>query len=201
MASPVAAPGPAPALQPAPKTVVLQPIVIQLTSDKHELPWQAGWVLPVIPFGLTIFGWFLLAKQADRRERRKDIRDLIDDVRDRLSQIEQRTAEYTHAKQTDAKVTVLAAQIKADIQAIPQLINGLIKAGLPFKRWDLLGALRQAATGGDFDTKDRKVGDSGRMMLVGVAATDLSVSLDDVYFDAFPIKLKNRSRKQVAPKP
>ncbi len=193
-----------PVVQPASKTIVLQPIVIQQASKGHELPWQAGWILPVIPFGLTIVGWVLLSRQADRRERRKDIRDLINDVRDRLFQIEQRTAEYAHTKQSDTKVTVLAAQIKADIQAIPQLINGVIKAGLPFKRWDLLGELRQAATGGDFDTKDRKVGDSNRMTLVGIAATNLSVALDDVYFDAFPIKLKDRSRaskKSVAQDP
>lgn len=178
---------------PAPISEAAHPSVVQLScpppAAAPQLPWMVTWVLPFIPLALTIFGWWIVGRQADRRERRKDIRDLIGETRKRVNNVESAVATYCHTSTKDVKSGLLAAQIKAEILALTPLIQSANGAGLKFDRWDLVAALRQQATGGDFETATRQTGVSERALLVATAATDLTVALDDAYFQAFPIKV------------
>lgn len=108
----------------------------------------------VVPAALTVAGWFVVAGQADRREQRKDIREILDDLRSRGGELIDHATGYWLCPDSEDDRR-LATELKADLQAIARLIREAERAGLKFEQTSLMGDLRRAATAGNFEVKNR----------------------------------------------
>lgn len=140
-----------------------------------------------------MIGWKVVSTQTDRRERRKDIRDQITTLNECLGRVSTHLEQYVGTKPRDPGTTALEARIVSEIQLLDMLVGVLVRAGLPFRDYELIVKLRQAATGGDFGTKSRKVGDAERLLGTAAAAADLIDRIETIYFDTFPIDCRNIS--------
>ena len=114
----------------------------------------------ILPAALTIAGWFVVARQAERREFRKEVRDQIRELREGIDEVKGRATEYWLEGER-SKLPALAIALKAELKRLSWLVAGLSQAGLDFDHAQLVVDIRTLATGGDFESKKRKRSDLG----------------------------------------
>ena len=141
-----------------------------------------------IPFGAAVAGWFVASTLQDKRERRKEIRSLIEDTKTLILDSYTLTLEYYSSK-NKSPVNRLSAEIKYKNMMISQYLIIINQAGLPTGGYDNVVRYTQLSTGDCFENaqfKERRNDDKWRADLTA-AAQELAVHLDKRYFDAFQL--------------
>lgn len=145
---------------------------------------------------VTVVGWFFVASMADRREFRKEVREHIKDLRSKCDSVRELTAKYW--VESDGKSAAAnAAALKAAINSLFRQVRILAEVGLSVDD-SLLVAIRQSATGGDFEKKGRrKTGaDSLRLLDAGQSLDDLAEAIDKAFYNRFkPVKPRKLKKK------
>lgn len=146
----------------------------------------------LVPVAATVIGWIVVARQADVRARRQEIRDIIDELRERCDRAVDAADIYWSRGKDAGERTSAAIRLKASFPGISRILNSAVAAGLEFEKWSLLVEMRQAATGGDFDRKAGRprASDRDKILDTSLAAEDLIEAVDGAYFAQFPIKRK-----------
>ncbi len=145
---------------------------------------------PYLPLFLTIVGWWVVSVQNDRRERRKEIRELIKQVEQRVESIVATTTEYYALDGKDPKCAELSAKIRYNISALDPLRKRIKSAGL---ECDVVGEIvifKQSVTGGQFESPSRKKlpGGNANVSESATAGFDLVDKFEKSYFANFPVK-------------
>lgn len=128
-----------------------------------------------------------MARQADRREFRKEVREQIKDLRSTSDQVREKAAEYW-LRSNKNTAPAAAVSLKAELQRLARFANALATAGLAFEGARLLRDVRELATGGDFETKNRvrqMAADSERVSDITGAIEDLLASVDEAFYREF----------------
>lgn len=148
---------------------------------------------PYLPLALTMIGWIIVSRQHDRRERRKEIRDLIKLIETWVDDVLKSATEYYALDGDDPKCQGIAFKMRYGINGIDPLQKRLRSAGLDIKISDELMTFRQAVTGGSFESSVRKKNDANGSIIAEAAASgfELVGKLEETYFAAFPAKMRS----------
>jgi hypothetical protein len=164
----------------------------KLTAHVDPLPKsQIEFFVPYFPLVLTMIGWAVVSSQHNKRERRKEIRDLIRLLEQRVDNILEHASEYYSLDGTDKKCPLLRSKIVSNFTALSQLLARLRSAGL------LLGAdvefisFKQAVTGGQFESQARKKIDASSITTLESATVGFAFvsKIENAYFKSFPVKM------------
>jgi hypothetical protein len=168
-----------------PSVVVIQPQPSNTTLIE-------SWT-PYLPLVLTMIGWIIVSRQHDRRERRKEIRDLIKLIELRVDDVLRNATEYYALDGDDPKCQGVGFKMRYGISGIDPLQKRLRAAGLNVKINDELVVFRQAVTGGSFESSVRKKNDTNGSIMAEAAASgfELVGKLEETYFAAFPAKVRS----------
>lgn len=153
--------------------------------------------LPFLPAIITIIGWYVVAKQTEWRELRKEIREHLGDLRESgASVIALATRYWLGGDAPDAPAA--AIELKAEVARLARISATLNLSGLAIETAELVADVREAATGGSFETKNRPIDsdeDSARLGEVASAVEDLLAAADVAYFEHFQRKSAKRFLK------
>jgi hypothetical protein len=144
---------------------------------------------------VTVFGWYYVAKQADRREFRKETREHVKALQERGQKVLQSATDYW----LSSKVTIAgpaAVALKADVLSLARQVRTINAVGFEIDS-SLTAAIRTAATGGDFEKKGRRTSakDSDRLVDVANAIEDLMLAVDEAFYARFPPMQERRGLK------
>jgi len=135
---------------------------------------------------VTIIGWFVVARQTDRREYRKEVREQVKEVRDRAVSVRSSAAAYW--LNSDKKLAgANSASLKAELLSLSRQVQALRLSGLDFRSEELMAAARGHATGGDFDKRSRvrSEADEERLADIVGAIEDLILAVDAAFYNKF----------------
>jgi hypothetical protein len=163
------------------------PSVVVIQSQPASKSLIDVWT-PYLPLVLTMLGWSIVSRQHDKRERRKEIRDLIKLIEQRVNDVLTNATEYYSLDGKDSKCQAIAFKIRYGISGIDPLQKRLRVAGLDVQISSEISAFRQAVTGGTFDSSARRKSDSNGSVMADAAASgfDLIARLEETYFGKFP---------------
>ena len=123
-------------------------------------PAWANWLVllaqvhgPAIGWAVLFGGWYFLSRDNDRRERRKEVRALLNEIRNSILSVEDQAYEYynTHAQASQK----LARKIKRDLKHLAGMITTLKNLNPNFDLDNLFNQYRQNLTGHDFESAAR----------------------------------------------
>ena len=146
---------------------------------------------------LTVLGWFVVARQADLRERRTVMREYLKEVQLRCQNVHNFNVEYwidNDAKTKDAAAT----NLKFEIQSLARVVRALCAAGASLSYEPLLADIRIGATGGKFEVLGKRITKSEGHAAVhetAFAIEQLLSALDSAYFEQFPIQGQTKIAK------
>jgi hypothetical protein len=138
---------------------------------------------------VTVVGWFIVAKMADARDFRKEVREMVNETKGRAQEVLHAGRRYWLGTEPKSRGT-FAVALKSDIMGLATQIRMLEKFGL-FIDPNLVADVRRSATGGDFEQKSRrrKAADEVRMIELAGAIQDLSFAIDHAFYESFrPVK-------------
>ena len=154
--------------------------------------------MPYLPLVLTMVGWWVVSRQHDKRERRKEVRELIGNVEQRIGEVLDLALEYYALDGSSAKCIGLASKINTKISSVSQLLARLKKAGFDHQSTKQFIAFKQALTGveAEFESAERKKQGSNGQVLNRSTSAGLSLLslIEGTYFAAFPVRIR-RMRK------
>lgn len=117
-------------------------------------PAWATWLVPVaqvlgpaIGWIVLIIGWHVISRGNDRRERRKEVRALLNEIRSAILKVEEEAYEYygLHAQVSQKS----ARNIKRDLKHLAGMITTLSSLDPKFDLDSLFNEYRQNLTGHD----------------------------------------------------
>lgn len=139
---------------------------------------------PAIPWLLVIWGWRVNNRQANEREKRKELRAEIDRIDDLIKEIISAHRNYrTNPPGSPADSEALS--IKIGITRLAQALNRITLqlAGLNLQRQQT--ELFERLTGGDFETANRQPKRHGDQMMqaADIAAADLIDAIERAFLN------------------
>ncbi len=143
----------------------------------------------LLPFIGLVIGWFVVSHFQDIRERRKEIRGLIEEAKELIQEIYSLTLVYYSSKNKSA-INETSSQIKFKLMFLSQYMIVINQAGLKTEGDLEMTNLHKIATGDVFETanfKNRISDDQWRSEL-SLAANELAFLLDKKYFASYKIK-------------
>jgi hypothetical protein len=156
---------------------------------KFEKTW-VDYGTPYLPLLLTIIGWWVVSNQNDRRERRKEIRELIKQVEQRVDTIISTATAYYALDGKDLKCPELAAKMRYNISALEPLRKRIKIAGLECEIVEEIISFKQAVTGGQFESVGRKKHQGGHENMTETATAGFALidKFETAYFTKFPVR-------------
>lgn len=141
-------------------------------------------VKSVIAFGqilVVVVGWVVVSRGNDKREKRKEIRTLLNEIRQMVNQVEVRAIEYYQLTPEDTRD--LAVQLKQQLKQISTLTTTVTKLSSSFELSDQVADLRKKVTGQDFDSATRvpRKGNDTLFGEIAIAAAELIDSMENVF--------------------
>lgn len=148
---------------------------------------------PYFPVIVTILGWWIVSRQNDRRERRKEVRELIKQVEQRVDVVLGLAMEFYGIPGKDQRCAELAAKIRYNLSSLDPLRQRLDSNGLKCEAVQEIIAFRQSITGGEFESAQRKKLASSSHLFTEAAATGFALidKLEHAYLLAFPVKVRS----------
>ncbi|WP_147276274.1 hypothetical protein [Sphingomonas aracearum] len=140
----------------------------------------------ILPAGLTILGWFVVARQTDRREFRKELREQLKELRTSMDEVRLRSAAYWLWE--DVKTSGPSAiALSSEVKRLSRYLRNLESAGLRFESTGLIIAIRSLATGGDFQSRSRvrSEADEERLEDLSGAIEDALSRVDNAFYSYF----------------
>ena len=146
---------------------------------------------PYLPLALTIVGWVVLSGQQDKRERRKEIRELVRMIESRVDKILELTTEYYGLAGSDPKCASLEQIIFQSFNAIRTIRGRLVSAGFRCNVDSEYLKFHQAATGGDFQSRSRLPNTENIEVIGPIAACGFTLvgKIDRAYFEKFSVSV------------
>lgn len=143
-----------------------------------------------VPWCITVVGWRLVSRQADRRETRKDCRALVSDICARITDIEQDAIQYWTSAPGSVEVHVLGAQISRSISATRKAVARLKNLLDITDTTNLLLEFNEACTGGLFQSNGREVLGVNDLRVIGISvhAMELVESLERAYAARYEVR-------------
>lgn len=145
---------------------------------------------PLVTWTLVIVGWYLVSKQNDRREARKEIRATIDFVTTLIYDTHTKSVEFYLKPGSDSSCTPLRAQILRDLGRIGMTISTFEISNHYQPLHGKVADLRKTITLHEFDQTDRdaKSYSDQRITEITLAAKELAELLEarfrEKYVDA-----------------
>jgi hypothetical protein len=158
-----------------------EPTAYQIANDVLRI---------AIPAAIVVIGWWIVSNQNDKRERRKEIRSIVDELKEIILEIRADTIEYYSERNSEATGS-LSDKIKLNFLLVSQYLLLLRNAGMAINVSAELIALRKTATGGYFENAQfRKQGENPKW-LSGLCSesVELILAIEKAYFRSFPVKL------------
>ena len=140
----------------------------------------------VIPAGLTILGWFVVARQADRREFRKEVREQLKELRGSIDEVRLRASAYWLCD--DVRLAgPLATALSSEVKRLGRYARNLEYAGLKFDTTPHIVEIRSVATGGDFQSlsRVRSTEDEDRLDNLSGVLEDILSAADQAFYEEF----------------
>lgn len=140
----------------------------------------------LVPAAITVAGWIVVARQTDRREYRKEVRDQLKDLRTSIDEVRSKVTGYW--LEPDVKKAAAAAiALKSELKRLSRLTRTLASAGLDYDHATLVAEVRSLATGGEFESKKRSktADDAGRIEDVAGALEELLTAVDVAFYAEF----------------
>ncbi len=163
-----------------------------MLSVQECLPWVQT-LAPPLQLALIVLGWVWIAKDNDKRERRKEVRALIVELKTHLIELEENARKY-FTNEPDATASLLASQIKRDLRRVDSNLEVLRRASGGIIAHAEMIEVRQAITlRGDFDGAARKAIQPTHELLgdIGASINKLCAKLED----EFTLKYGPRPKK------
>lgn len=145
-------------------------------------------VAPVAPLALVIFGWFLVNRQNNRRESRKETRQLIDRAQGQLSTAVDLATKYQSGTCEDAERHTQGWKLLLALAQVSSGINTLERKGIdPSSCAERYLALKKCITGADFMTANWKPWsfDDKRWLELLAATNALSEAFEQLFIASF----------------
>jgi hypothetical protein len=132
----------------------------------------------------AIVGWLIVERFARRRERRTDLRTLIQVLDDSIDRIVNLAADFYALDGKDKQAPIIANSIKAKIATLATHLNTIRKGGVELNTDLEMRTFRQAVTGGAFESAERPPisSDSITMATIRMAGEDLSLKVKAEFF-------------------
>jgi hypothetical protein len=149
----------------------------------------------LVTWGLVILGWIIVSRGNDKRERRKEIRSQLDKLARELRDLEQEARVHFLAPGSDpearAREVSLRWRVKNAIRLMDRLALGEIKC-----ESDKKSALRQAVTGGDFDSPERVASEATapKLQAISEAVAEIVDALEKSFLAVYTSLRKNEGR-------
>lgn len=139
-----------------------------------------GWLL-------TIVGWLVSSRQANKREERKEIRSEVDACCRTTAELLAKTRKYYAMASAPDSEAVTGAEIRFDLQRLFVRVERLERIYPQFDVMNAGGELLDSITGGDFEVVTRVAcaADSEKMLKIESDAHFLMDSLEDGFQRAF----------------
>jgi hypothetical protein len=137
-------------------------------------------VSPAVSWALVIAGWFVVSRDHNKREKRKEIRGELQTLHSHIRIIESEAHAYLVA-QNDPSNSARAAKIKRDLKRLSTDLSRICAGDCRRAVSAQLVDFRQAVTGSDFESAARTPcnHDSVRLAEVAAAADELMSGLDN----------------------
>lgn len=157
-------------------------------------------LLTYVPWIVAIVGWYVVARQNELRERRKDIRELLNAVEQRVGGVCSDWLEFSGTEVNSREALELEAKIRFGVNSIQPLVLLINDAGLECNVTGNIVLFRQEVTGVDFESVTRKVSDfdPARFGMISLIGMDLVRSLELTYFATYPMKFSDYVRRRIA---
>jgi hypothetical protein len=133
---------------------------------------------PLGSWVIVILGWLVVAKDHAKRERRKEVRALIDRAVTRIRACEEKALEYWQLPDSEAKANALAVSIKALCQTLGSELVILQRECDSEDFGPRLINFRRASMGEDFEVAVRQQCSPGSTKLASI--TDASCELVEI---------------------
>jgi hypothetical protein len=161
-----------------------------LTQGSGCVAFLSG-LTPYLPLVLTIVGWLVLSRQQDKRERRKEIRELIRMIENRVDSILELTTDYYGLPGDDPKCRSLELKIKQSFNGVRSLHKRLNSAGFRCDVRPEFVHFRQSVMLGEFESLARKpdTANGEALSVVASAGFELVSKIDRAYFETFAVSL------------
>lgn len=141
---------------------------------------------------MTIAGWFVVAWMTDRREFRKEVREYVKDAKATCEAVRKAAHEYWLIcdKRTAGAAGVT---LKAEVGNLARHIQILATLGVAVSS-ETMAEVRRAATGGEFEKKNRlrTPEDQQRMADVAGSLQDLVSAIDMAFYQRFQPNTRHR---------
>ncbi len=134
----------------------------------------------VVPWLLVIAGWFFVARDNNKRERRKELRAALSQLTEKIRRCEQDAHEYWMSSAGSERAIALGIGLKRLLQSIAAERSRLQQECKMGDSTDELIAYRRAVTGGDFEQQSRQPSSSAseRLQEISESAVDLVEKLE-----------------------
>lgn len=142
------------------------------------------YVLPWLPTGFTLTGWYVVNRQNNKREARKEERALIDSVKKLVIDLTGQARSYMC---TEARNEDIEADIKLRLSQIEIELGRLPRYAETSSLVDAVAAFGDAATSADFESATRsarKISDPEPQMLA-LTRNDLLQKLELLFTDRY----------------
>ena len=152
-----------------------------------------------VPWILVIAGWFFVAQDHDRRERRKELRLALTKLIERIHACEKEAHEYWMLPPESERAAVLGVSVKRLLQAIAaERLRLEDSCGMATTAREII-SLRRACTGGDFERTNRAAepAASARLSSISESAIDLVEKLETEFALFTDRSLKSSLRQLV----
>lgn len=143
----------------------------------------------MLPFAVIVVGWFVASNLQDNRERRKEIRSLVDETKRCIQDSYKLTLEY-YSKSNKTPINSLSSQIKFQNMLISQYFIVLNQAGLKTGGSTEIIQYHKMSTGDVFETSDfrTRIDDIEWKSGLTSSAYELLILLEKRYFSQFKLK-------------
>lgn len=140
---------------------------------------------PILQLIVIVIGWFVFSKDNNRRERRKEIRALLNEIRAKISEIEALALSYYCSHPENSIPTGM--KIKQELQRLGNLGTLCLRLNPAFSISTEIMHFRQKVTGGDFESVDRKkrTEDHELFIVITQAGIALTYALEDAFARAY----------------
>lgn len=140
----------------------------------------------LVPAAITVAGWFIVARQADRREYRKETRERVNELKSVCDDVRLSAVSYWLEATATSRPTE-AMKLKAGVKRLSRHAASLEASGLVFESASMVSAIRKCATGGDFEVKGRRrsPADMDRVEETAALLEDLLLEVDLAFYNHF----------------
>jgi len=150
---------------------------------------EDGWIKIIIAGAQIVFaavGWKIISLGNDKRETRKEVRTLFNEIRALTNQIEAKAFEYYLLEPN--KSGECATQLKRLVKQLAALATTAARYSAKFDMSLEVATVRMKATGGDFESADRKPSGCNDLLFRELAAAVLELldKCEAVFANCYP---------------